>query len=665
MADEQAPRLGSRVFWGAVVVGALPIAIAALRAIERGRIPLGDNALMEIRGRDVFTQHHPLLGTASSASLSAGNELNHPGPLLFDAVALPARIFGGAAGTAIAVAVVNILSVIGVALVARRRGGVLLGTAAAAMVATLCWTMGSEVLYEPWNPHSVVLPFLLFLTLVWSASCGDLVALPWAVAAGSLVLQTHLSYSLLVPILGAWAVVGLLLALRRTRRDEPDRWPDERRWMQRVGLITAGVALGVLDPADHRAAHVRRPGQPQPVVRRDDVVARLHDRVWHGCATGGVGRDDTAVLVPAVVQRFVPPGTRWTAPSSLAAAVGLLVLAVILGACAWDARRRRDITVTFAVATSVVGVVAGVLTAGGAPVGVFGRATPHVLRWMWPLAAFITLTIVAEVVRRFATAPERAAACSGRSARSRVVFAVLAVPTSNQSTGPNSQQWAIESFEELRPQLDALEGKGPLLVDGLFEEVFDPYGGAIVAELQARGVDFVARSATLERQFGPDRRLADSDARFAVYVRTGDSAIEGLPGTEEVAFVEGLDACQTEQLERAEQAVAAELERRVRLTAEGRAALRNRDLPLLREQREAGQLDVAALIASGEVLRMVEEGWVSISDGRTCRGLRALGRARTRAATSDGCGAARAGRLRALTHSRPERVERDGREHDQ
>jgi hypothetical protein len=202
-------RAGSLLFPASLLAALVPVVVAAVRAVDRGWIPVTDNALITIRARDVLTDHHPLLGTWSSASATTGTDFNNPGPLLFDLLALPARIVEGGAGVAVAVALLNVVSVIGIGVFARRRGGDVVGIAALAVTAGLTWAMGSEVLYEPWQPHSLLLPFLCFMVLCWSVACGDLVALPLAVVAGSLVLQTHLSYGILVPALGACAAVGL------------------------------------------------------------------------------------------------------------------------------------------------------------------------------------------------------------------------------------------------------------------------------------------------------------------------------------------------------------------------------------------------------------------------------------------------------------------------
>ena len=118
------PSIDDRVRrWGWKVIAAATsfvILLSAVRGIRRGYEAIGDNALIELRGRDVLTGNHPLLGTWSSASISSSVDVNHPGPLLFDVVALPVRLFGGAAGIALAIAALNIAVVWTVGFVTRR-----------------------------------------------------------------------------------------------------------------------------------------------------------------------------------------------------------------------------------------------------------------------------------------------------------------------------------------------------------------------------------------------------------------------------------------------------------------------------------------------------------------------------------------------------------------
>ena len=128
----------------------LVIAFSAARGIAGGYEPVNDNSLIELRAGDVFTGHHPLLGTLSSASISTGIDVNHLGPLLFDVVAIPFRLFGRSAGIPVAIALLNIAVVWLVGFVTSRVGGAIAAVSAQVITALMVWTMGSELLYDPW-----------------------------------------------------------------------------------------------------------------------------------------------------------------------------------------------------------------------------------------------------------------------------------------------------------------------------------------------------------------------------------------------------------------------------------------------------------------------------------------------------------------------------------
>ncbi|MBA3280647.1 MAG: hypothetical protein H0U29_00285, partial [Acidimicrobiia bacterium] len=171
------------LFVASIVAVLVPIVVATIRAARSGWMPVGDNAYFLIRSRDVLTENHPLLGTWTSASQNTDTNFNNPGPMMFDLLAIPSKL-GGGMGLGVGVAVLNGLSVIGIALMARRRGGPVLGVAAMAVCALLASSLGSELLYDPWQPHSLLLPFLFGLTCVWSLVAGDVTALPWALGVG-------------------------------------------------------------------------------------------------------------------------------------------------------------------------------------------------------------------------------------------------------------------------------------------------------------------------------------------------------------------------------------------------------------------------------------------------------------------------------------------------
>ena len=283
-----------------VVAALAPIVVATVRAIARGWIPPSDDAIFALRAHDVFTHNTPLLGPVSSVSLDAGRVVNHPGPLFFDALAIPERLFGLAPGAAIGTALVNCLAVIGIALVARRRGGPVLVVMSMGAAAILGWAMGSEILFEPWQPHILILPFLCFLMLVWSLSCGDLALLPWTVFVASFLLETHLSYVVLVPVLALWGLIGLALELRRRRRDEPDAWPALRtRTWRTVGIAAGVLFLCWLQPLIEQVTTTR--GNFTRLL--DSAQHDAEQRVWLG-PRDPIGRDGAfaaSVLVPPLV----------------------------------------------------------------------------------------------------------------------------------------------------------------------------------------------------------------------------------------------------------------------------------------------------------------------------------------------------------------------------
>jgi hypothetical protein len=595
-----------------VAFALVPIVVATVRAIRREWIPVGDDAFFVIRARDVFNQHRPLLGTWTSASRTVGLDVNNPGPLLFDALA-PFVVLGGAEiGVAIGAAVINALAVGGIAFVAYRRGGPLLGALAMVVTAALCWTMGSELLYDPWQPHALVLPFLLLLMLVWSLGCGDVFALPWVVGIASLVVQTHLSYALLVPALVLWGGAALAFSLWRERRLRPAAWPRRRRRVERALAISLGVlALCWIQPVIEQFTSDGRGNLSRLVETSRDS----------GVATAGFGYATKAVasvlslapfwLRPSFDETFFDDDV-WHPPGLGLAAASLALLAVVLGAGLFVAWRRRDRTAAFALATAVVATVIGFATIARAPVTIFGSLTPHSSRWLWALGAFMLFGVAAAVLRAVPVARRRAVVVVLTVVVGAI--AVVNLPTADSANGPQSQLWAIPGTRSINAQLPSFEGDGPLLIDGLFLKLFDPYGTAVAAELQRRDIPFFVENGGLVRQFGSERRYDGTNARSELLLETGDAALAGVPGGRRVALYEALSASEQDRLStlRGTLTTAFERDGAVRLTAAGEDALAAGALPVLERQRAADTFEPAALVASGEVRDMVEQDLITV-----------------------------------------------------
>lgn len=604
--------LTSYLFPVSVGAAILPIVVAATRAIAKGWIPTEDNAFFPIRARDVFTiDHLPLLGVFSSASQTSGFNFNHPGPLLFDLGALPVRLFGGSVGTVVAIALVNGVSVLGIAVFASRRGGPVLGALATAVTAILAWTMGSEVLYEPWNPHSVLLPFLFFLVLVWSVSCGDLLALPFAAGAGSLVAESHLSYSLLVPVLAALAIVLLVLRIRADTKRDPRPARDRWRRAAQYGAVAAVVLVVCWT---------------QPLIEQftshgdGNLTLLARSATESRAPTAGFSFGASAVAAvaslppwwfrPSFDETFKPG---WNAPSLAVALLSLAALAAVVGACTWMARRHRDRVSLSALAIAVAALVLGVVTAARSPETAFGKFQVHTLRWAWPIAAFTFLAVGIVVVRRLSSAVSQTT-LTGALAVITVVFAVLTLPTANIGLGPTTFSYAQPATRQLERRMGRLEGRGPYLIDDLFHGVFaDPYGAAVLAELQRRGVEFVAADPELVRLFGPARRFNGKNARSVLLLRISDATRTPPPGTSRVVHAEGLAAADRRELDRLRTEIAAYTEQgRLRLNARGEAALAAGKLPTLAQGAGAG-LDAKPLLASREVDVMARQRWLELN----------------------------------------------------
>jgi len=533
----------------------LVIAFSAARGIRRGYEVIGDNALIELRGRDVLTSHHPWLGTWSSASISSGIDVNHPGPLLFEVVALPVRLFGGPAGIALAIAALQICVVWLVGWVAARTGGATAAVVAQLITALLVWTLGSELLYDPWQPNVLVLPFWLFAVSVWAVTADEVALLPLAVGVGSFAMQTHLGYLFIVPILVAFA---LTTAVLRRRGRGPGRFGDLRRpvtlsvvvlavlWAQPLweqlfgpgrGNISRIVVAGTVGGSDFVPVESTPTGISVGLRVLGSVLALPP---WWGRP----GFDSTippSTWIDDGSERVLDaPGLRTLGPS----VIGLVILVVVI-ALAWRRVRRlgnRQLEAGFQT-LAVAGAVATVTTIV-TPIDILGLS-PHKVRWLWVIGAFATYLLVMAVIAGLGDAL-RHRALVGLAALSLVVV-VATVPTYVNRSGPVYFRETYASITDLREQLDDfLEQDGVLSAVEFDAEGIgfaEPYTAPVMAELLRNGVEVEVADRTLARQLGPDRLLGDERVGTAtlplVFVRAGEAAAIVPPGAERIAFHDG------------------------------------------------------------------------------------------------------------------------------
>ena len=375
----------------------LPALVAAGSLLGRHWYGSGDQALEVLRISDVGGQHTPLVGVLSRFGWY------HPGPLLFLVLA-PAQRLLGETGVLAGTALLNAAALVGVAVVARRRGGTALVLWTALLVAALVHALGPGLLLDPWNPWVPVLPFLFFALLAWSVACGDHRAVPWAAGVGSFVVQTHVGYAPLV--VGVLAVVLVLAVLSRARGGLG-------RWLTIAGVVT--VALWLPPLIQEATGHPGNLGEVasyfahQPSSSQEPADIAGGPAVGWKTAFGAMGTE-LSPPGPWLTGRdtnsvgFVAKGAAVPAVLVLLATVGSGLLAWRRGAA--DAARLAAVAVVLA----VIGLVA--------TARVNGILANYLVRWWWVVALLLWLAIGWCLVEAVRALPARRRA-NGSSARGR------------------------------------------------------------------------------------------------------------------------------------------------------------------------------------------------------------------------------------------------------
>ncbi|MDQ3738226.1 MAG: hypothetical protein M3337_03555 [Actinomycetota bacterium] len=520
------------VMWVTVLAATVPLVVALVRALLNDWIPIGDNAYFTVRSRDVLTEHHPLLGAWSSGSEAVGTIVNNLGPMQLDLLA-PFTKIGPAAGTAIGVVIVNVICIVAIAATVRRLAGPVGVIVAMAATSSITWAMGSALLIEPRQHHAMVLPFLAVLVFASAVAAGEAWGLTGLVLAGSLTLQTHLSFALLTPLLVLWALVAFAAWGWHTRRDGDDHcWAAWRSDARRHGLVAGAVALVCW---------------VQPLW---DQFFGEHNMTNVLDATGGgdkPGLGDGARLAATIIG--IPPfwgrpsfaefdpGDRLASP--LATGVSLTVVAAALVATGWAAARARSRAGVAIVATAGIAVIGAILSSSQVPAGTFGLLSGN-YRWLWPIGAFV---VTAVVIGGLVLRPQHRAVppvVAGLFSVACVILVLMNLPTSYQAGDVANSGRRIDVTRELTAQLELVDVEGPVIVDRSASFFGEPYTHAAIAELQSLDIDFTFDVPSEIYRFGDGRREL-GDATHRMTFAFGDDARQVPDGTERVAFVAGLD----------------------------------------------------------------------------------------------------------------------------
>jgi len=526
----------------AVTVLALVPAIVAVAALAGRRwIPLPDTSIINVRVRDVFGGDIPLVGAYSRYGW------NHPGPLLFYALAPLNALAGGATwGTLVSASVLQGIAIALAARLAWRRGGLGL---VLLVLAAMEWTavaVGPQLFVDPWNPNPPVLFLGLFILQLWSIALDEPRQIVGAVVVGSFLIQCHVGYAPLVVAGLAWALVAWLLG-RRVERAGRAAW---RRPV--VVATTVGVLLWLPTLVEELTSN---PGNLT-------LLARWTDR---GEPTLGL---HGATQLLAAEFRPLPPwlgGNVHRIPSNpLAGGLGfadpiwLVVPAMLLIATALVARRRqaRDL-LHLVILMAVIGVASLVALAQTA-----FPTFEYVYQWKALVAAFVVAVAAWGLLAAVrGHTPPRLLAIGG--AMGVVVIGWAAVNTSVDvaaDPGLNAFQSATSALvtDAARHGLP----RQPFLVRDSGSDISLLFYG-VVDELDRIGAP-VRVDRAFAREFG-DQRVASRRDVSAIWIVAEDgsaiSRLTALPGSRVVARTTPLPLAQERQLVHLQHTLGDELER--------------------------------------------------------------------------------------------------------
>ncbi|MDP9331733.1 MAG: hypothetical protein M3Q30_00255 [Actinomycetota bacterium] len=483
------------LFAALMVVLAFPLLVALVELRRPHWYPLLDMAQTELRVRDV-TSHPPLIGLAGRIGPFGPNGGSHPGPLSFYALWPVWKLFGGSSYGLFAANVALDIAAIGLALwMALRLGGRSLLLGLATVLAVLTRAYGAFLLTLPWNPYLPVLWWFVFVLAVWSVLADDLAMLPIAVFAGSLCMQTHISY---LGLIGGLVLVAAVVVGRTAIKRRGDA--DARRALWRWGGISVatGVVLWispVIDQFAHSPGNLgiirdyfsHPPASPIGLRRGVDVLLAQLDP-WR-LLSHTLVRDSGALEVT---------GSR--VPGAL-----LLIAFGASAIVAWRLRRRVLLLLD---AVLVAALVLGLVSSAR----IFGTVWFYLMLWAWGLVALMLFAIawtVVELVRARSglddhmthdLAPAGAAVLATATLIVSVVFAFQASSVTVQTPRINESLGAL-----VAPTADALAqverreggaGQGPYLLTWLPDaQAIGSAGFGLLNELDRRGFDVRAEEA--------------------------------------------------------------------------------------------------------------------------------------------------------------------------
>lgn len=455
--------------WAVVLLVLAPAVIGVLTAVGvlvrfRTWLPVGDEAAMLVRARDVVSLHPPLMGVYSTRGFA------HLGPANFFLLSLFSA-FGLLKGPGVFAATAASTGCISSMLIycCQRWGSVRLFLASAGCVAAMVLSLGARNLASFWNPYMAVVWMVVANVVSAGLATGGLpprircVGLAVVVFAGSVAAQCHLAFVAGATIAASVGVVASVYWMRR--EGGADYGPSERFRGVRKLLFPAFATFAicwVLPVADwfvgsHNAVRIAK------YFRSDGStighiqglrIAGLSACPWCDVATGRYHYDFGGVTGVPVLAWVASVIFLWT-----------LVM--------WTLRRHQ-------VTSSLVWLIpaANVLVAGVLAGSLYGFVFEYLLTWLIPIWISIVFAGVFAVSASPRFGLQKALGCL-----TAVVFVFIAVTFPAKVSLPSSPDNAviIRASNAIRRDAAGL----PLFVD-YRDDPIGVVGPAVIWQLMSR-----------------------------------------------------------------------------------------------------------------------------------------------------------------------------------
>lgn len=519
--------------WLALLVAPMLAAIVdLLTSLSSDYSVISDQATMELHIREIGSR---LLEVGPFSRYG----WSHPGPAIYYLAAPLYHLMGERSQSfAVLALLVNALSVVGVALVVRRRLGSGAMVWTVLVLALYARTLGPHFLRDSWNPYLPVLPFLLAVVLLWSALLGDAWALPAVAVLLSFAVQSHVGYAppvfAVLVTTGGLALLGVLARRRHSRRgpEQPLRHASEVgvgrsgrfRWSLAIAATVVLAVLMWLPPLVQQFTH--SPGNLTLIWRYFRTT-----RPDYTIAEGFRQLSNAVAEAPAFLSGTDPSHT-FPYPPSLPAWAGVLGGLLLLAAVVGAVLLRRWSVLALGVLALAVAATAVVSISR-----VTGPLFDYLFKWvnvagvlLWVVVGVVALDVTRAVAARYHGPARRPTLAAGAAAAAGLlvltgfaaVGAVRVDTPQTDTTGTVTRLAdAVAAYARPHPgalvRVDFAPTTHPVLVGTPF------IGAGLVLALQKRGVD--VRTLTFwELPFGPYLVSDQDQIRFVAVVAYADGS---------------------------------------------------------------------------------------------------------------------------------------------